>query len=384
MLAPREILTVVAAVLAAAVISFVLTPLVKYFAVRFGFVDIPKDERRMHSHPIPTIGGLAIFAAFFLVVLVMANVSRQLIGMLLGSLIIVLLGVVDDKYDLNAKFKFLIQILAAVIPVTQGCVIRYISNPLPIQDYPYLPLRFLAIPCTIIWIVALTNAVNFIDGLDGLSVGVCSISCLSMGVIAIALGQGSEALILGALLGACLGFLPYNLNPAKIFMGDTGATFLGFMLGCMSVSGLFKVYTVISFAVPILVLGVPLFDICFACLRRMWHHVSPMHADRSHIHHRLIDMGFNQRQSVSILYLVASLLGLLAVFASTTGPGRALMVLVAVAAIGGVALWLLSQRRFYVGETGQEEEAPSQQADAGAPEETNPSAEQDAPESADE
>ena len=225
---------------------------------------------------------------------------------------------------------------------------------------------------------------NFIDGLDGLSVGVCSISCLSMGVIAIALGQGSEALILGALLGACLGFLPYNLNPAKIFMGDTGATFLGFMLGCMSVSGLFKVYTVISFAVPILVLGVPLFDICFACLRRMWHHVSPMHADRSHIHHRLIDMGFNQRQSVSILYLVASLLGLLAVFASTTGPGRALMVLVAVAAIGGVALWLLSQRRFYVGETGQEEEAPSQQADAGAPEETNPSAEQDAPESADE
>lgn len=370
MLAPREILTVLVAVIAAAVISFVLTPLVKFCSMQFGFVDIPKDERRMHNQPIPTIGGLAIFAAFFLVVLVMANVSRQLIGMLMGSLIIVLLGVVDDKYDLNAKFKFLIQILAAVIPVTQGCVIRYISNPLPIAEYPYLPLRFLAIPCTIIWIVALTNAVNFIDGLDGLSVGVCSISCLSMGVIAMALGQSSEALILGALLGACLGFLPYNTNPAKIFMGDTGATFLGFMLGCMSVSGLFKVYTVISFAVPILVLGVPLFDICFACLRRMWHHVSPMHADRSHIHHRLIDMGFNQRQSVSILYLVASLLGLLAVFASTTGPGRALMVLAAVAAIGGVALWLLSQRRFYVNEAERQAETSSpEEAEASAPQE---------------
>lgn len=377
MLAPREILTVLAAVLAAAVISFVLTPLVKHFSMRFGFVDIPKDERRMHNQPIPTIGGLAIFAAFFLVVLVMSNISRQLIGMLTGSLIIVLLGVVDDKYDLDAKFKFLIQILAAVIPVTQGCVIRYISNPLPIADYPYLPLRFLAIPCTIIWIVALTNAVNFIDGLDGLSVGVCSISCLSMGVIAIALGQGSEAVILGALLGACLGFLPYNMNPAKIFMGDTGATFLGFMLGCMSVSGLFKVYTVISFAVPILVLGVPLFDITFAFIRRLWHHVSPMHADRSHIHHRLIDMGFDQRQSVSILYLVASLLGLLAVFASTTGPGRALMVLVAVAAIGCVALWLLSQGRAggtadSAEDTGTEDTAEPEASEPAAPVEDTP------------
>lgn len=343
MLAFREILTVVIAALAAAAISYVLTPLVKHFSLRFGFVDIPKDERRMHHQPIPTIGGLAIFSAFFLVVLVTSNLSRQLIGMLAGSMIIVLLGVVDDKYDLNAKFKFLIQILAAVIPVSQGCVIRYISNPLPIADYPYLPLRFLAIPCTIIWIVALTNAVNFIDGLDGLSVGICSISCLAMGVIAMALGQSEEALILGILLGACLGFLPYNLNPAKIFMGDTGATFLGFMLGCMSVSGLFKVYTVISFAVPILVLGVPLFDICFAFLRRLWNHVSPMHADRSHIHHRLIDMGFNQRQSVAILYLVASLLGILAVFASATGSGKALMVLVAAAAIGTAALWLLSR-----------------------------------------
>jgi UDP-GlcNAc:undecaprenyl-phosphate GlcNAc-1-phosphate transferase len=339
----QQLLTAFIAVLAAAAISFVLTPIVRRFALAHGFVDIPKDSRRMHHKPIPTIGGLAIYAAFVLVVLVMSGLNRQLVGMLIGGTIVVLLGIVDDKYDLNAKLKFIVQILAAIVPVSQGCVIRYISNPLPMADYPYLPLKFLAVPVTILWIVAITNAVNFIDGLDGLSVGVCSISCLSMAIIALSLGQASEAVILAALLGACLGFLPYNLNPAKIFMGDTGATFLGFTLACMSVSGLFKLYTVISFAVPILVLGVPLFDISFACLRRIWNHVSPMHPDRSHIHHRLIDRGLSQRQSVAVLYVAASLLGLCAVMISTSGPGKALMILLAVIAIGVISLRLLSR-----------------------------------------
>ena len=339
----QQILTVFIAILAAALVAFVLTPLVKHYSVRFGFVDIPKDNRRMHHKPIPTIGGLAIYAAFVLVALVMNGFSKELMGILVGGTIIVLLGVIDDKYDLNAKLKFAIQFLAAVLPVSQGCVIDYISNPFPVGG-PYISLGVLSIPITLIWIVAITNAVNFIDGLDGLSVGVCSISCLSMAVIALSLGQSQEALILGALLGACLGFLPYNLNPAKIFMGDTGATFLGFVLACMSVSGLFKLYTVISFAVPILVLGIPLFDITFACLRRIWNHVSPMHPDRSHIHHRLIDVGFNQRQSVAILYVAASLLGVCAVMVSTSGPGKALMVLAAVIAIGIISLRILSQR----------------------------------------
>lgn len=338
----QQVLAVIIAVVAAAAISLVLTPLVKRMAIKLGFVDIPKDERRMHHKPIPTIGGLAIFGSFLIVTLVMSNISRQLIGMLLGSLVIVVLGVIDDKYDLNAKLKFVVQIFAAAIPVSQGCVVHYISNPF---GNNYLTLGVLGIPLTIIWIVALINAVNFIDGLDGLSVGVCAISCLSMAVIALIYGQSAEALILGALLGACLGFLPYNFNPAKIFMGDTGATFLGFMLGCMSVSGLFKVYTAISFVVPILVLGVPLFDICFACIRRMWHHVSPMHSDRSHIHHRLIDSGFNQRQSVSILYLVSCIFGVLAVMTSKTGGRKSLMILLAVVIIGILALWLLSRNQ---------------------------------------
>ena len=345
MITYQQVLTVAVAVIAAAVISFALTPLVKWFAIKFGFVDIPKDERRMHNKPIPTIGGLAIFAAFIVVTLLMSELSRQLIGMLVGCLIMVITGMIDDKYDLNAKLKFLIQIIAAAIPVSQGCVISYISNPLGFLGAPYISLGVLAIPLTIIWIVAITNAVNFIDGLDGLSVGVCSISALTMGLIAMFLGQSTEALILGALLGACLGFLPYNFNPAKIFMGDTGATFLGFTLACLSVSGLFKVYAVISFAVPILVLGVPLFDICFACIRRIWNHVSPMHPDRSHIHHRLIDSGFNQRQSVTILYAAASLLGLLAVVFSTSGAGKTLMVLLAVVVLGIIGIRLLPGKR---------------------------------------
>ncbi len=348
----QQVLTVLVAVVAAAVISFVLTPLVKALAIRFGFVDIPKDERRMHQKPIPTIGGVAIFTAFLLVFLIMCDLNQELLGMLLGSLIIVIMGIIDDKYDLDAKLKFVIQIIAAAIPVSMGCQIEFICNPIGIGP-TYIGLGLLSVPITVIWIVAITNAVNFIDGLDGLSVGVCGISALSMGIIALAMGQSTEGLILGILLGACLGFLPYNFNPAQIFMGDTGATFLGFMLSCMSISGLFKLYAVISFAVPLLVLGVPLFDICFAFIRRLWHHVSPMHADRSHIHHRLIDSGFNQRQSVMILYSAASLMGILAVVFAASGIGKTLMVLLAVVIVGIFAVRLLPGDK---GEPGSNEE----------------------------
>ena len=337
----QQILTVIIAVIAAAVISFVLTPLVKAMSVRLGFVDIPKDERRMHAKPIPTIGGIGIFLAFLLVVLFTCDLSRETVSMLCGSLIIVIMGILDDKFDLNAKLKFVIQIVAAAIPVSQGCVIHMITNPFAFWGNAYIDFGVLSIPITIIWIVALTNAVNFIDGLDGLSVGICSISTLTMGIIALSMGQGAEALILAALLGACLGFLPYNFNPAQIFMGDTGATFLGFMLGCMSVGGLFKLYAAISFAVPLLILGVPLFDICFAFIRRIWNRVSPMHADRSHIHHRLIDSGFNQRQSVTILYIAACILGILAMVFATSGTGKTLMILGAVIILGIIGVCLL-------------------------------------------
>ena len=180
-------------------------------------------------------------------------------------------------------------------------------------------------PLTVLWIVAITNAVNLIDGLDGLAVGVATISSLTMLVIAMLVSENVVALMMAALAGGCIGFMPYNLNPAKIFMGDTGSTFLGFVLATVSIQGLFKFYTIISFAVPFLMLGLPLFDTCFAILRRLAKGQSPMAPDRSHVHHRLIDMGFNQKQAVAILYVISAILGLSAVVLTTSGALKAMV-----------------------------------------------------------
>ena len=183
---------------------------------------------------------------------------------------------------------------------------------------------------TVFWIVLMTNAVNFIDGLDGLAVGVSGISTGTMLVIALLLGEESVAVILAALLGACIGFIPYNFNPAQIFMGDTGSTFLGFVLASISVQGLFKMYAVISFMVPFLILGVPFFDVSFAVIRRLAKGQNPMTADRGHIHHRLIDMGLSQKQSVAIVYMLTGVLGLAAVLLANNTGTKAFILFAAV------------------------------------------------------
>ena len=174
-------------------------------------------------------------------------------------------------------------------------------------------------------------------GLDGLANGVSAISATTVLVIALIGGQFQVAVVMAALVGACVGFLPYNLNPAKMFMGDTGATFLGFILSTMSIQGLFKFYAVISFAVPFLILGLPIFDTAFAMIRRMAHGQSPMHADRGHIHHRLIDMGLNQKQAVATLYVISGILGLSAVVLTTGGEAKAMLLLIALCVVAVVA-----------------------------------------------
>ena len=262
-------ITMLLAMGVAAVVSFLSTPMVKSLAYKVGAIDVPKDNRRMHKVPIPRLGGLAIFLAFLLSVLVFANIDRQMQGILLGATMIVVLGVMDDIMALNALPKLIVQILAAGIAVYHGCVIQFVSNPNVFSSMTYLNLGWWSYPITIIWIVAITNAVNLIDGLDGLAVGVSAISTASITVIALMVAETNVAVVLAALFGACLGFIPYNMNPAKIFMGDTGATFLGYILATLSVTGLFKMYAIISFAVPFLILGVPIFDICFAFLRRI-------------------------------------------------------------------------------------------------------------------
>ena len=295
-------ITMLLAMGVAAVVLFLSTPMVKSLAYKVGAIDVPKDNRRMHKVPIPRLGGLAIFLAFSCPVLVFANIDRQMQGILLGATMIVVLGVMDDIMALNALPKLIVQILAAGIAVYHGCVIQFVSNPNVFSSMTYLNLGWWSYPITIIWIVAITNAVNLIDGLDGLAVGVSAISTASITVIALMVAETNVAVVLAALFGACLGFIPYNMNPAKIFMGDTGATFLGYILATLSVTGLFKMYAIISFAVPFLILGVPIFDICFAFLRRIAKGQNPMKADRGHVHHRLIDMGFSQKQAVAISY----------------------------------------------------------------------------------
>ena len=328
---------IAAALVVALLISFIATPVVKSLAQWVGAIDVPKDNRRMHNHPIPRMGGLAIFLGFLLSALIFVPMDEANRGMLLGAVVIVILGIFDDIYALPALPKLLVQIGAALIAVLHGNVIQVLSNPNLLSENPYWSLGSLAIPLSVIWIVAITNAVNLIDGLDGLAVGVATISSLTMLVIAMLVSDGMVALMMAALAGGCVGFMPYNMNPAKIFMGDTGSTFLGYVLAVVSIQGLFKFYTIISFAVPFLMLGLPLFDTCFAILRRLSKGQSPMAPDRSHVHHRLIDMGFSQKQAVAILYVVSAILGLSAVVLTTSGALKAMVLLCALCLAGLVS-----------------------------------------------
>ena len=294
---------------------------------------------RMHKIPIPRLGGLAIFIGFMVSILLLVDIrgNAQLQSILLGAVIIVVLGVVDDIMALPAMLKFVVQIIAALIPALNGVVIQAFSNPNVFSDNPYWVLGMLSVPFTVLWIVAITNSVNLIDGLDGLANGVSAISATTMLVIALLASEAQVAIVMAALVGACVGFMPYNLNPAKMFMGDTGATFLGYILATMSIQGLFKFYAVISFAVPFLILGLPIFDTSFAFIRRIAHGQSPMHADRGHIHHRLIDMGLNQKQAVATLYVISAILGLSAVVLTTGGEQKAMLFFAALCIVAFVA-----------------------------------------------
>ena len=325
--------TIIAAFAVAAVLSYFFTPPVKNFAHKVGAIDVPKDARRMHKKPIPRLGGLAIYGGFLCSILIFGQLDETMLCVLLGAAIIVALGIFDDVLALGAKLKFVVQIVAAATPVCIGDLqIGLFTNLNPLSDTPFVHLGILAVPVTIIWIVGITNAVNLIDGLDGLAVGVSSIAAITMLAVALLTGNMPIAITMAALAGACIGFMPYNLNPAKIFMGDTGSTFLGYMLATVSIMGLFKFYAVISFAVPFLILGLPIFDTANAIIRRVAAGRSPMSPDRGHVHHKLIDMGFNQKQAVAILYAISATLGLTAVVLTSSGEVKAIVLLLAVLA----------------------------------------------------
>ena len=331
----------------AMLVTLAATPIVKRLALHFGVVSEENDARRMHHHAIPRMGGLAIFLGFVISLLVFygSRMTAELWGVLLGALVLIILGIFDDKYALNPWIKLVIQFFAALIPTLFGVQFDRIMN---IFGGPnvYIDFGWFAYPITVVWIMGLINAVNWIDGLDGLAAGISCISALSMFLVSLIIGDPLVAGVLLVLAGSCMGFLPYNMNPAKIFMGDTGSMFLGYMLAVMSILGMFKFYAIVSFAVPFLVVGLPLFDSVFTIIRRLFNGKSPFYADRGHIHHRLIDLGLNTKQAVMILYLVSGALGITAVVLTSSGEFRAMLfvVILILAVIAAALIRMLSAR----------------------------------------
>lgn len=318
------------------ILSYFLTPVAKKLAYKFGAIDVPKDDRRVHKEPIPRLGGLAIYLSTVISLLILAPKSVTMLTILAGGSIIAISGMIDDIKPISAKFKLLFQIVAAIVVVVGGTKIDFVTIPI---SNTILDLKLLAIPITIFWIVGITNTLNLIDGLDGLSAGVSGISSLSFFFIAINMAARLEDPKLMALpilmslvvAGSAFGFLPHNFNPARIFMGDTGSLFLGFMLSVIAVEGAMK--SIAAILIPLLVLGLPIFDTTFAIVRRFANKKPIMEADKGHLHHRLLDKGLSQKQTVLVLYTMSILLGVSGILFSHLSIGIGLLVLVIVIAL---------------------------------------------------
>lgn len=328
-------------VILALLLAFTTTPAVRAFAYILGAIDVPKDNRRMHTKPIPRIGGLAIFVSFVVSTAIFCEHTDSLLAIYAGGLLIVIVGVIDDIKPINAWFKLLAQIAAALIAVGFGVKLNFVN-----LFGEYFNFGIWSIPLTVLWIVGLTNAINLIDGLDGLACGVSAISSVSLFFITLIKGDTQSAIIIAILASSCIGFLPFNSNPAKIFMGDTGALFLGYTLAVFSIEGVFKMHTVLSFLIPIAVFALPLFDTVNAFTRRLLKHKSPFSPDKNHLHHKLIERGFSQKQSVYIIYAICAILGLASVTYTGANPGKALIILGVGFAVLGCYLFLISKYGF--------------------------------------
>ncbi|MDQ0507961.1 Phospho-N-acetylmuramoyl-pentapeptide-transferase [Aedoeadaptatus ivorii] len=320
--------------------SLILTPVVRKWAMKVGLYDIPKDERRVHKMPIPVSGGLAIFFAVVAGVLLFLPLDRANIAYLIGAAVVAFTGLYDDKFDMSPKAKFLFQILAGLILVLGGVRIEFFTNPFYGEDL-LINLDFLAIPITVFWVVGITNTINLIDGLDGLACGISGIASISLMFVAYRFDQKEMAVLAAILAGSCLGFLPYNFNPAKIFMGDTGALFLGFTLSYLSIQGVMKSIALITIFIPVLILGVPVFDTTFAMIRRKLSGKSIAEADRGHLHHRLLNRGLNQKQTVGSLYGISILFGIVGNLVSNMHEKNGLITaIIIIALVGILALFL--------------------------------------------
>jgi UDP-GlcNAc:undecaprenyl-phosphate GlcNAc-1-phosphate transferase len=301
--------------LLAFVIVYALVPVLRKIALRIRFVDLP-NHRKIHKEPIPLMGGVALFVGFVVTALVIGDGTgnqwgHEFMGMALGGFVVFLIGILDDffktrKRDLHALPKFIMQFVAAAVLIWVGQIrIEGFNIPFGINGEHYYTLApWLQVVVTMIWVVGITNMMNFLDGVDGLAAGIASISSTTLFFIAVLKGQQDMAVLAMTLIGISLAFLRHNFHPARIFMGDSGALFLGFELSAIAIDGAFKSATLISVLVPVLALGVPIFDFIYVMLKRVRER-KPLHvADKGHTFHQLMRSGLSQIQTVTFLYLL--------------------------------------------------------------------------------
>lgn len=281
--------------------SLILVPIIKKVAKHVNALDIP-NERKVHKNPIPRLGGLAIFLAFLFGYILYGEISTQMISILIGGFIIILTGIVDDINPIKARYKLVCQIVAALVVVLYG---KLYFNNLTILGFTLEFPMWVNMMLSTIFIVAIINAINLIDGLDGLSSGVSSIYFLTIAILGFVLNKfgGLDIILSLIMLGSTLGFLFHNFPPAKIFMGDTGSMFLGFMISVIALLG-YKVATITSIIIPILILFVPILDTLFAILRRLLKNESIGAPDKDHLHHQLLKMTSSQTKTVLIIYVI--------------------------------------------------------------------------------
>lgn len=327
--------------LAAFLISLALTPWVRSRAFSWGAVDVP-NQRKVHHVYMPRLGGLVIYLAFIPAVLMAFSFKMPVLGLVLGATLIMLLGIVDDIRGLSPRMKLAGQIVAALAVIPFGIRVDFVTNPF---NNEIVTLGLIAIPVTVLWLVAVTNAVNLIDGLDGLAGGISCIASLTMAAVALTqfrifgdFGQ-LEVVFLSLILAASvLGFLKYNFHPASIFLGDSGSMLLGFSLGVISVLGLTKSATAISVIIPLVVLGIPLLDTVFAIVRRYHGHKPIFQPDKEHLHHQLLARGFTHRETVVLIYIISMLLGVSAVVMNVLTTNQAMVLLLILATVVLVTL----------------------------------------------
>lgn len=324
--------------------SLFLTPQTRRLALKFHVIE-KSDSRKIHKRIITCLGGVGIYISFWVGLIcisfllpknLISSYLRYSVALVSGGTIILILGVFDDIKGTNAKSKVGWQLIAAfVTSAIFGIKITYFTIPV----LGKIELGILAIPFTLMWVIGLTNAINWIDGLDGLAAGVSFIACIALSIVAWRSGELISVFIMIALLGSILGFLKYNFYPAKVFMGDGGSNFLGFILANVAIMGGLKSAAILSLAVPILIFAVPIFDTLFSVFRRIYLKKSPITSDRDHLHFRLLKLGFTHRQSVLTIYLVSLILGTCAIILSQSPTLTSLSIVVLIVGFLGIVAW---------------------------------------------